>query len=376
MVEGLSSWLGLRGVKGLGAGSISRLVRHFGSAQAVQSASVHELTSEGGVSHSIAEHIRQSPDADTQIIIKREMKALEQGSHTIVTILDALYPARLKTIHDPPPFLYVSGQLEEKDHQAIAIVGSRHATPTGCAFTQELSRELASCGFTIVSGLARGIDRAAHQGALAGSGRTVAVLGCGIDRTYPVEHKALRAQMELQGAVVSEFPFGAVPHGYHFPQRNRVISGWTLGVVVAEAKESSGSLITARMAIEQDREVFAVPGAVTNELSRGPHQLIKQGAKLVDCVDDILEELMPQLEGAANQQRIQYADIARSPAFSLDKEEEELYDRITLEPIGLEELISQGTLSASEVMSLLLSLEMKGAVRQIPGSQYTRVGVR
>ncbi len=206
-----------------------------------------------------------------------------------------LYPPRLTTIPDPPPLLYVSGSLERADHQAVAIVGSRKATAAGRLLTEELSRELASLGFTIVSGLARGIDAAAHRGALAGKGRTVAVLGCGIDRTYPPEHASLRKQIESDGAVIGELPLGSYPHGYHFPRRNRIISGMCLGVIVTEAAMDSGSLITARLAADQGREVFAVPGFVKNETSRGPNGLIKQGATLVETVDDVIEELLPQL---------------------------------------------------------------------------------
>ena len=228
-----------------------------------------------------------------------------------------------------------------------------------------------------MSGLARGVDHAAHQGALVcSSGRTVAVLGCGIDQTYPREHQSLRQKIESQGAVLSEFSPGSAPYGYHFPQRNRVISGMSLGVVVTEATEKSGSLITAKMALEQNREVFAVPGAVTNSMSRGPHQLIKQGAKLVERIDDILEELVPQLENQVHDRKIQTSSVSRNQHPELGKEEQALYNRISLEPMTLEDILSQGSDSPSEVMSLLLSLEIKGVIRQIAGSQYIRTSVR
>ena len=251
----------------------------------------------GGLSVPVAERVHAPLDSQVCLTIERELETLKSSSFSVITILDSGYPQRLRTIPDPPPLLYVSGAFDKRDDLAIAIVGSRKATPAGSLLTQELSRSLASIGFTIVSGLARGVDKSAHQGALeCSSGRTVAVLGCGIDQTYPVEHKRLRTQIETQGAVISEFPFGAAPHGYHFPQRNRIISGLSVGVVVTEATEKSGSLITARLALEQDREVFAVPGAVTSKMSRGPHRLIKQGAKLTENIEDIVEELLPQLD--------------------------------------------------------------------------------
>ena len=279
-------------------------------------------------------------------------------------------------IPDPPPLLYKTGQLQGADHNAIAIVGSRRGTPAGCAFTRQLSGELAALGFTIVSGLARGIDAAAHEGALEGSGRTVAVLGCGIDRTYPLEHRKLRNQIEANGAVLSEFPPGTAPRGYHFPQRNRLISGQCLGVVVTEAATQSGSLITARLASEQNREVFAVPGALTNTMSRGPHSLIKQGAKLVEGPNDILEELLPQLEDSFRD-RISGRTAPSTPKPpQLEQEEQALYDLISLEPIPTEELISKGCLSPAEVISILLSLEVKGLIRQLPGAQYIRTSFR
>ncbi|GJL50556.1 DNA-processing protein DprA [Candidatus Nitrospira salsa] len=377
MREDFAAWLALKATKGVGPGAVSRLILRFGSPQAVQAASVGDLMAHEGLSLPAAQRMTQRPDDQTLLAIEREVKAIEQGAFSVITILDAEYPLRLKTISDPPPFLYLTGQLDEVDHQAIAVVGSRKATPAGLAFTRMLSQELASVGFTIVSGLARGVDQAAHQGALTCStGRTVAVLGCGIDRTYPPEHKSLRECIEQHGAVLSEFSPGAVPHGYHFPQRNRVISGMSVGVVVTEATEKSGSLITARLALEQNREVFAVPGTVSNETSRGPHHLIKQGAKLVEGLEDILEELLPQLEGSFRERLNAREDRSCEPMPFLDKQEEALYNRISFEPISLEELLSQAGCSPSDVMSVLLSLEMKGVIRQLAGSQYIRTSIR
>ncbi len=375
-MEDLPAWLALRGVKGLGAGTLSRLVLHFGSPRNVQTASVGDLTQHTGISVAIAERIRQAPDGQVISAIQREMTAVERGTFTVLSILDGEYPPRLKTIADPPPLLYVTGQLDECDQQAIAIVGARKASSTGRAFTHALSRELATLGITIVSGLARGIDKSAHEGALEGMGRTVAVLGCGIDQTYPQEHQSLRLRVEEQGAILSEFPPGSAPHAHHFPQRNRIISGMSLGVVVTEAAEKSGSLITARFAIEQNREVFAIPGSVSSETSRGPHQLIKQGAKLVEGIEDILEELLPQLKGVSHESWKEQCEAAIPPPPELEVDEAALYHHISLEPITLDELLSQSIATPSEVMSLLLSLEMKGVIRQVAGSRYIRSAIR
>jgi len=209
---------------------------------------------------------------------------------------DERYPAWLGTIADPPAVLYCAGLIEPQDRQAVALVGARQATPYGLRVTETLARELSGAGFTIVSGLARGIDTAAHRAALEAGGRTIAVLGCGLDVDYPLGHARLREDIAGGGAVVTEYAPDTKPLAHHFPRRNRIISGLSLGVVVIEAAEDSGSLITARLALEQGREVFAVPGSIEAPLSRGPHGLLKQGAKLVETVDDIIEELLPQLE--------------------------------------------------------------------------------
>ena len=375
-MESLPSWLALRAVKGLGIGTLSRLVLRFGSPEAVREASDQALMAENGVSLAVAKRIRDAPSQELCQQIQRERKAIEQGTFSIMTIVDSMYPPRLAKIPDPPPLLYVTGEFQESDRQALAIVGSRKCTPTGEAFTRQLSGDLAALGFSIVSGLARGVDAAAHQGALDAGGRTVAVLGCGINRTYPPEHQQLRRRIDAQGATLSEFSPGTPPRGYHFPQRNRIISGLCLGIIVTEAAAKSGSLITARLASEQNREVFAVPGSVTNSMSRGPHHLIKQGAKLVEEPGDVLEELLPQLESPIGDRGGHLMTPTKPPSPSLSPEEQTLYSLVSLEPISLEELISQGSLVATEVMSILLSLEIKGLIKQLPGTQYIRSSIR
>ncbi len=374
----LQGWLELRAVKGLGPITYTRLINRFGSPEAIRKAHLSELVATGDLSPSLALALQQPLSESTQQHIQREMKAVEAGRFSILTLTDPAYPARLQTIADPPPILYYTGQLLESDQQALAIVGARKGSHSGRTFTRQLSGDLAALGFTIVSGLARGVDADAHEGALASKGRTVAVLGCGIDQTYPPEHLKLRQRIEQQGAVLSEFPMGTSPQSFHFPQRNRVISGLSLGVIVTEATLKSGSLITARMALDQNREVFAVPGNVTHPLSRGPHRLIQQGAKLVEKPWDVVEEILPMLEPSFRHHLETQHNIGETPppTIALGPEEQKMFDRIPLEPVLLDELISQGSYSSSEVMSLLLSLEMKGLIKQVPGLQYVRVTIR
>jgi DNA processing protein len=373
----LRPWFVLRAVPGIGDALLCRLVQSFGSPDTVLHAPADALMQVDGVSPSLAKAIRQGPGAGDVQAIDRELTALERLPIRVLTILDADYPARLKTIHDPPPLLSVSGTLGEEDHHAVAVVGTRHATPAGRLATEQLSRGLAEAGVTVVSGLARGIDGAAHKSALEAGGRTIAVLGCGIDRTYPPEHLSLRKRIEEQGAVLSELPLGAYPHAYHFPKRNRIISGLSLGVVVVEAAPKSGSLITARLASEQGRDVFAVPGSVQSEQSRGTNGLIKQGAKLVETVEDILDELASQFEPSF-QARMQDRRSAltrpvQSGRLSLEQDEAALYAALPAEPVHIDELIAKTGLPAASVSGLLLSLELKGAIRQLPGPSCVRV---
>ncbi len=292
-------------------------------------------------------------------------------------LADEHYPAWLRAIPDPPPVLYCDGSLEPGDRQAVAIVGSRQATPYGLRVTDALARELSRLGFTIVSGFARGIDAAAHRAALASGGRTVAVLGCGLDVDYPSGHASLRTEIAGSGAVLTEFAPGTAPFATNFPRRNRIISGLALGVVVVEAAEDSGSLITARLALEQGREVFAVPGPIDAPTSRGPHGLLKQGAKLVETVNDIVEELLPQLETMRtplSQDFVATGAGGRRPFApkppDLSPEEQVVFRVIGREPLHLDDLTEQSRLSAAEVARILLGLELKALVHQLPGQQY------
>ena len=368
----LRPWLMLRAIPGVGDAILLKLVQAMGSPDAVLSATAAGL--EGiGCRPSLIEAIHHGPDANAVTELDRELAALQHRQITVLTYLDPQYPAPLKTIPDPPPLLYLQGTLLESDRHAVAIVGTRKVSSAGRVLAEELASELAGMGFTIVSGLARGVDAAAHRGALAGKGRTLAVMGCGLDRTYPADHGSLRAQIERQGAVLSELPLGSGPHSYHFPRRNRIISGLSLGVVVTEAAVESGSLITARLAGDQGREVFAVPGFVKAENSRGPNSLLKDGARLVESAQDILDELLPQLDTAFRERIGNRARVPR-PVMHLGTEEAMVYDALSVVPQSVDDVIRRSGLPAAQVAALLLSLELKNCVRQLPGNEYVRLG--
>ena len=300
--------------------------------------------------------------------------ASKAQDHITIALGDERYPELLHAIYDPPAVLYCDGLPEPSDRQAVAIVGSRQATPYGFRITETLAGELSALGFTILSGFARGIDAAAHRAALAAGGRTIAVLGCGLDVDYPPGHASLHAEIAGSGAVLTEFAPGTPPRATNFPRRNRIISGLALGVVVVEAAEDSGSLITARLALEQGREVFAVPGPIDVPTSRGPHGLLKQGAKLVETVDDIVEELLPQLERPllrpAQAAGPAPACRRRTAAHDLTPGERAVLGLVGKEPLHLDDLTEQSRLPAAEVARILLGLELKALVDQLPGQQY------
>ena len=366
----LESWLRLRAIDGVGDQTIFRLVRAWGSPDAVLRASRDELI-QSGCSPLLANAIRRGLDHSTNRSIDREIKAIERERVEVRSLLDSQYPARLKMIADPPPLLYITGTLTEQDELAVAIVGARRATAAGRAITEELGHDLAAAGITVVSGLARGIDAAAHRGALAVEGRTIAVLGCGIDRTYPPEHERLRRQIEERGAIVSEVAMGVPPHSHHFPRRNRIISGLSLGVIVTEAAVGSGSLITARLAAEQGREVFAVPGFVKHDTSRGTNALLKEGAALIERAQDVIDALLPQLEPTLRV-RVRPSREKKASGDYLGKEEQLVYDVLSYDPSTVDDVIVSTRLPVSTVMASLLSLELQQRVMQLPGQRYLR----
>lgn len=351
-------WFALKSVPQVGNVTFLRLLAHFGSPERALKATAEELAQVKGLGPAARESLLAfdwRPAAD------RECERLAACAADVVDILSERYPKPLMEIPDPPPFLFVKGELKGSE-PAVALVGSRRATQYGLCTATRLARDLARCQVAVVSGMARGIDTAAHWGAVKGGGRSIAVLGCGIDVVYPPENQALFEAVAATGALISEFPLGTEPLAENFPRRNRIISAISRGVVVVEAGEKSGSLITARFALEQGREVFAVPGNVTLSCSRGANGLIKEGAKLVERVEDILEELrLPCPE----------ADPERPPEFSLTPQEAELYVLLCRGALQIDEIIVQSALSPGEVSATLLSLELKGAIVQLPGKHFS-----
>ena len=367
----LEAWLRLRAIEGVGDQTILALVGEWHRPDAILQASNDELV-QRGCSSRLAEAIKRGPDPEACRRIERELTTIQKTKVEVRTILDPSYPARLRMIPDPPPLLYVSGTFTEQDELALAIVGARRATSAGRMLTEELANRLATAGFTVVSGLARGVDAAAHRGALAAAGRTIAVLGCGIDRTYPPEHERLRRDIEEHGAILSELALGAPPHSAHFPRRNRIISGLTVGVVVTEAAVNSGSLITARLAAEQGREVFAVPGFVKAETSRGTNALLKEGATLIEDAQDVIEAIEPQLEVVLREHLLKLR-FKRKSADRFGNEEQLVYDALSYNPLTVDHLVEQTRLSVPSVMAALLSLELVQRVRLLPGQRYLKV---
>jgi len=303
-------------------------------------------------------------------LIERALRTvawLAKKGYFILTVDDPDYPSYLREIFDPPFVLYGAGRPEVLKEPAVAVVGARRPTPYGKAVAEKLTRDLAASGLVVVSGLARGIDSIAHWGALD-SGRTMAVLGSGLDDVYPPENKGLFRKIAEEGAVVTEFPPDMPPLSFHFPLRNRIISGLSLATVVVEATRQSGSLITARLSLEQNREVMAVPGSLTSDLSRGTNWLIKSGAKLVETWEDVVEELPSPVRERFLSLR---PEEKRMPAMS--PEEKRLFDRLSVDtPVHIDELVEAADASVSEMLGLLLHLELKGLIRQMPGKRFQR----
>ncbi len=352
------NWFALKNVPRVGNVTFRRLVNHFGSPGRVLSASEAELSAVEGIHPSVIYSLLHH---DYRQFADNECSLLLRTGAGIVTFRSRDFPCLLQQIHDPPPFLYVKGQLKSHE-KTISVVGSRRASPYGISTTSRLARELSDNGIAVVSGMARGVDTAAHRGALSGGGRSIGVLGCGVNVIYPAENRSLFAEMADKGALVSEFPLGTKPLAENFPRRNRIISGISTGVLVVEAAEGSGSLITAQCALEQGRDVYAVPGNVSSPLSRGTNLLIKQGAKLVERIEDILEEL-PCRSGSAAR-----ASLSLAPCFS--PLEASVYSCLSQTPLHIDEIAAKCALTAGDVSAILLRLELNGAITQLPGKHF------
>ena len=375
--QNLKYWVALKWVEGVGNVGFKALLEAFGTPQKVFEAPLSMIKAVPGIGDKTAPQIKSFKDWKK---VEKELEFADRTCVSIVTSQDPLYPSQLLSTYDYPAFLYVKGHLKEDDVN-VAVVGSRTASTYGKFTTERLCRELVLRGITVISGLARGIDSAAHRGALSGKGRTIAVLGCGLDVVYPPENEKLFTEISLQGALISEFPFGTPPNAPNFPTRNRIISGISLGVVVVEASEKSGSLITARIALEQGREVFAVPGSIDSSGSRGTNKLIKQGAKLIENVEDILEEILPQVTRAPksvkpDQRQKQPEDhqkiLTLSPDPVLKETEKTVWQVLSQKPVHIDQIITSTGLTAHEVLVILLNLELQGLIEQKPGKTYMR----
>ena len=397
------SLIHLNMIQGVGLKTVQLLRDVFGSAERALQAAPDALEKIDQLSPAMQDLLKRKP---IQYPVERELELIREHGCQIVTLYDAAYPQYLKEIDTPPLVLYVRGKLTPEDSLCLSIVGSRDAKDYGRKVSYRLSYQLAQRGLTIVSGLARGIDTSAHRGALEAGGRTIAVMGSGLSFIYPATNSDLAEKITASGALISEFPMEVKPKPRNFPRRNRIISGLTLGTVVVEASNRSGALITARLAGEQGREVFAVPGEIFSELSTGTHKLINNGAKLINTVDDLLNELppyalnriqsdapAPQMPGAetesSQKQPTEKSDpkpaatqppaeeqqpIQSAPPPGLTPDERTVFDAIEVPSSHIDTIVRATQLPISQVSSVLLMLELKGIVQQLPGKQFTKSG--
>lgn len=357
MREELKYWIALSKVSGIGPARFAGLLEHFGDAERAWGATKSELRAAGLPSNPLHALLKLRSSLDPEA----ELERIASAGHQVLTWSDEGYPDRLREISAPPPVLYLWGELAPVDRWAVAVVGTRRMSSYGRSVAEELARELAGHGITVVSGLARGVDGAAHRASLEGGGRTLAVLGSGLDVVYPPEHRALAEEIAASGAVLSDYPLGTEPEPGNFPPRNRIISGLALAVVVIEAGANSGALITADFAAEQGRDVFAVPGNIYVPTSEGTNRLIRDGAHPLLDPKDVLEAL--NLELAVRQEVVQQA-------LPEDPTERRLLETLSKEPTHIDELGAKVGLSSSEVAASLALLELKGHVRQVGGMKY------
>lgn len=350
----LAPWLALSLIPGLGNEGVRRLLLAFGSPAHIYATSLYSLKQV--VSPTVAEIIAQGWD---EAALTPTIRWLEDPLNSIITLGDSDYPQSLLNIPDPPALIYLKGRRDLLNHPSLAIVGSRNATAQGLSNAESFARAASAAGLCIVSGMAHGIDAAAHRGGLNEQGSSIGVVGTGLDKIYPAANRDLAHQLAQQGALLSEFPLGMPPLAANFPRRNRIISGLSLGCLVVEASMQSGSLITARLALEQGREVFAIPGSIHSPQAKGCHHLIKQGAKLVESAQDILEEL-GQFSASPLRQ-----DAAR--------EMHPLLEHLGFEAMGLDSLSQRSGLTIEALSAILLQLELEGQVATLPGGLYQRI---
>ncbi len=360
----IESILALYSIPTIGPTRMRKLISCLDSPEAVLSASYRTLTQIEGIDAKTAQRIKNGPD---QQFIDEQLKEIKKHDVSILTYWDKAYPERLKKIYDPPAFLLVKGDLGCLSEPAFAVVGTRHPSSYGKIVTEEFSIELIRNGFVIISGFARGIDSVAHRTALKRNGKTIAVLGNGIDQIYPAENRELYQQIMQKGLIISEYPMGTKPDAGNFPKRNRIISGISCGILVTEAGDKSGALITALYANDQNREVFAVPGTIKSARSTGTNRLIKTGAKLVQNFNDILEELDGQLNLKIR------AGETEKPLPPLNTREQKVLTLLEKEPIHIDQLAIRAELAPAEILSSLLQLELLGLIRQLAGKMFVKL---
>ena len=364
--QALRDWMTLNLINGVGPRIRQRLLDHFGGVREILDAPPSRLREVDGVGPALTRSIVAAKEAND---VDQEIQLSRQNGIDIVVENTEAYPRMLREIPDPPGILYVNGELLPQDDLSIGLVGTRHASQYGLQVADMLASGLARAGYTIVSGMARGIDAEAHRAALKAGGRTIAVLGSGLLNIYPPEHGELAKEISKQGAVISEAPLKRPPRADAFPQRNRIITGMSLGLIVVEAADRSGALISARLAMEQGREVFAVPGRIDSRLSRGCHKLIRDGAKLVESVDDVLEELGP-LVGTTSDAA---GNTIRHPGeLQLNDQERAVLDAIDLHPTEIESIVVAAGLPIHRVLSTISVLEMKHLIRRVSGTSVVR----
>lgn len=375
----IEAWLHLMRAPGLGFVRISQLLSHFGSASQILGQTSYPKDCQ--VPSAAARHLQQANNDD----IAAELNWLDKPSNHILTHNDPLFPPQLKLIDEPPLLLYVKGSPEALLLPQLAVVGSRNATQSGLENTRHFCSDLVDKGWVITSGLAAGIDAAAHQAALDQGGQTIAVMGTGINQIYPKNNQQLAKNIVEQGAVVSELPLNSGPQAHHFPRRNRIIAGLSLGTLVIEAAKKSGTLITARQTMEQGRAVMAIPGSIHNPLAKGCHALIKQGAKLVESAQDITEELAPAVDMLSDQLRQQINNDppqennstlekpTSTPTSSLPSDQKQVLDAMGFDPMGFDDLVTTSETEAADLNSILLTLELSGWIEKLPAAQYQRL---
>ncbi|MCX7913049.1 MAG: DNA-processing protein DprA [Thermodesulfovibrionales bacterium] len=368
-VSELRFWIALNFIRDIGPISIKRLLAVFHSPKRIFNATISELSEVFNIKNFQAKNITQFNEWDK---VDKELQKIRDYNVKVITLNDDEYPESLKLLDSSPVLLYTMGKLLTKDKYSIAIVGSRKMTEYGRKVATQISSELASSGFTIVSGLATGIDATSHKGALMVGGRSIAVLGSGVDRPYPYQNIGLYKDLIEKGCVLSEFPMGTPPYKENFPRRNRIISGLSLGVVIVEATRDSGSLITAKYAIEQNKEVFAIPGNIFSVNSQGTNELIKKGAKLVQRIEDILEELRHHLKGSElynlrpSSQKLEDS-VSK---IELDEDEKRVLNILNSNPVHIDTISRELRLAPNKLSAILLNLEIKGLIRQTEGKKF------